>query len=143
MKLHNLTRAIRSFIATEHGFSTCAVIRSFLATAIIGTIALFGATNALAGNWADHQESWTVGTPITTPGQLARFAAMVNSGNTFKDQEITLGQNLNMSAYNWEPIWRLFNGTFDGKGYTISDIVVNTTGLYAAFFYEIGDGVFL
>jgi len=35
--------------------------------------------------------SWGVGTPITTPGQLARFVAMVNGGvsiqKTFKNVE--------------------------------------------------------
>ena len=70
----------RACHTSQTGMST---LRFF--AAIIGAFALFTATTALAGNWSETQyhDTWSVGTPITTPGQLARFATMVNEGTSF------------------------------------------------------------
>jgi len=83
---------------------------------------------------------------ISTKKHLEYFSQLVNEGNDFKNQTFKLGANIMLNdtadwknwekkppAYSWEPIGTLdnrFNGTFDGNGYVISGIYINSTNNY-------------
>lgn len=68
---------------------------------------------------------------IKTAKELAGFAELVDSGNTFADKTIKLGNNINLycEGENGEPVSfdpigdkSAFEGTFDGNGHTISNL---------------------
>ena len=78
---------------------------------------------------------------ISTAEQLAGLAKLVNNGNNFSGKTILLTadillndtsnwENWENSAPNntWTPIgiWNSFSGTFDGQGYTVSGIYINS-----------------
>ena len=66
---------------------------------------------------------------ISTPKQLAQFAYLVNSGNTFENKTVTLDAQIDLSGNVWQPIGTSsnnFKGIFDGAGKTISGLTVNT-----------------
>lgn len=78
---------------------------------------------------------------IKTAAQLNAFAESVNSGNTYDGKIVTLGANIKydgVTINNFTPIGNeknRFCGEFDGKGYTISGIVVvgiEYAGLFGA-----------
>ena len=75
---------------------------------------------------------------IKTATQLANFATSVDNGNTYEGQYIVLGADIDLSSYgSWNPIGAeaksddnldyLFNGTFDGQGYTVSNMNIDVT----------------
>jgi hypothetical protein len=80
---------------------------------------------------------------ITTTQQLAGLATLVNSGSDFANKTIKLGVNINLNDTinwkNWETtipdrMWvpigtssNKFQGTFDGNGFVISGIYINST----------------
>ncbi len=77
---------------------------------------------------------------------LAYFAQQVNAGNTdWTTANVVLGDNIDLSAqtraggaYEWTPIGldgKFFEGTFDGKGYTISNFSVTREGHAGLFGY--------
>ena len=82
---------------------------------------------------------------ISSAEELAKLARMQNSGKITAGSEFVLGADIDLSAYdNWEPIgWEegkletanKFNGTFDGNGYTISNLTSiwedSSVGLFA------------
>lgn len=80
----------------------------------------------------DSQTEFT----ITTANQLAGFAKLVNSGNTFEGKTINLGANISLKNRMWIPIGTDYNrltrkfrsdgfkGLFDGKGFIISNLYV-------------------
>ena len=96
-----------------------------------------------------HNESETEFT-ITTPEQLAGFAELVNSGNNFEGKMVKLGANIMLNdtanwqswassppANEWVPIGEndescsdspinSFNGIFDGNGFTVSGVYINS-----------------
>lgn len=59
--------------------------------------------------------------------QLAGFAQLVNSGNTFQGKTIKLSNDLDLNSKNWTPIGTIgtkpFMGTFDGNNKVISNLV--------------------
>ncbi len=64
---------------------------------------------------------------ISTVAQLKEFAALVNGGNAFSKKTVKLGANLDLNNEEWTPIGKsdaAFSGTFDGQGYTISNLKV-------------------
>ncbi len=83
---------------------------------------------------------------IMTADQLMAFAEEVNSGNDFEGEYIILGADIDLEGYDWEPIgntaelvpatadeeavYAEFCGTFDGKGYTISNIYLDRNDEY-------------
>ena len=75
---------------------------------------------------------------LATAAQLKDFASKVNSGEKFKGQVVALAGNIDLKGEEWTPIASgstLFEGTFDGCGFTVSNITVNTTeGASAGFF---------
>ena len=55
---------------------------------------------------------------------LKGLATKVNADDTFEGKTVKLIANLDLKNENWTPIgyWKTFNGTFDGQGYTISNL---------------------
>lgn len=97
---------------------------------------------------------------ITTAEQLAGFAELVNGGNNFSGKTVKLGANIalndvsNVSEWGttapkntWTPIGlfidenniKLFSGTFDGDGHTVSGIYINKYSNYQSLFSWIKD----
>jgi hypothetical protein len=80
-------------------------------------------------SWYDAEKSEFV---LTTPQQLAGFAALVNDGNTFEGKRILLGSDMflnpaDSTKYSWDPIASRssgisFEGTFDGQGHTLYNL---------------------
>lgn len=90
--------------------------------------ALSQATSTLSG-------SGTASDPyqIVTAAQLTAFAAAVDGGNTYAGQYVALGASIDLSGIDsWNPIGTeegaaVFQGTFDGRGYTISGLTINAS----------------
>ena len=80
--------------------------------------------------------------------QVVGLADLVDRGETFEGKTITLEANMNLYAEdaNGEPICfdpigsyrndRAFKGTFDGNGYTISNLNQNTWALDNGYYYS-------
>ncbi|MBE6646974.1 MAG: hypothetical protein E7611_04990 [Ruminococcaceae bacterium] len=64
---------------------------------------------------------------ISTPNDLVNLASDINSGTVSNASRIELGANIDMAGVTYTPIVN-FRGTFDGKGYTISNLVLPETG---------------
>lgn len=88
-------------------------------------------------NWYnDTETSFT----LTTAAELAGLAQLVNGGNNFSGNTITLGDNIDLNDQAWTPIGndsKPFIGTFDGGGYTISGLSIDNSsrscqGLFGA-----------
>lgn len=81
----------------------------------------------------DENTSLTSGTySISTAEELAKLATMTNNGKIGKNTEFVLANDIDLSAYStgegWTPIGTVSNGfiaTFDGNGYTISNLFIN------------------
>lgn len=88
-------------------------------------------------DWYTGHENDTAFT-ISTPAQLAGLAQLVNSGTGFSGKTITLGADIDLGNAEWTPIGKsgaAFQGTFDGVGYTIANLRVDTpTQAYAGLF---------
>ncbi len=68
---------------------------------------------------------------LSTAEELAGLAQLVNDGTSFKGKTITLGANIDLGGKEWTPIGtkeKLFIGTFDGNGKTVSNLKI-TRGL--------------
>lgn len=72
---------------------------------------------------------------IATAQQLSAFAESVDKGETYSGQYIELGDSLDISGIEWDPIGAegtsgsnldyLFAGSFDGNGCTISGLTIS------------------
>jgi len=125
----------------------------------------FAEVMAMAGSWSG---SGTSGDPyrISTAAQLKELSDEVAAGSTFSGEYFIITADLNMSSYsNWVPIGssstalsqgyyqgstnhpitagtanaKVFSGTIDGQGHTISNLTSSGTGAGAAPDYR---GVF-
>lgn len=75
---------------------------------------------------------------ITSAGELAAFAASVNSGNAYTGKTIKLGANIDLNDIVWTPIGTTsnpFNGNFYGEGYTVSNLFVQGGSWVGLFGY--------
>lgn len=64
---------------------------------------------------------------ISTVEQLRALAIEVNGGTTFSGMQIKLSNDIDLKSEEWTPIGRkdkAFQGTFDGCGYTISNLKI-------------------
>lgn len=92
---------------------------------------------------------------IANGAQLARFASMVNSGQTGINGKLTADillndtegwENWNESTKGlntWTPIgnsWENFTGTLDGDGHSVSGIYINSTTNYQGLVGYLGEG---
>jgi len=103
----------------------------------------------VADNWSDVADTtWYNDTDssftISTAEQLAGLAKLVNEGNNFANKTITLGTDIDLLGLEWVPIGYAerdgykpegpsFQGVFDGKGKTISNLKITPKD-------NIGDG---
>lgn len=77
-------------------------------------------------------------TVIYNAQQLVDFAADVNNGNTYKGKTVKLSNSIDLNGIAWTPIGtnadkaNKFQGTFDGQGYTISNLTVTQGADYHA-----------
>lgn len=76
--------------------------------------------------------------------RLQDFAAAVNAGENYAGKYIALAANLDLSDIAWTPIgtadhgkYNGFSGTFDGRGYTVSNVICGT-GSASANYEAIG-----
>ena len=91
----------------------------------------------------DENEKLEYGTySISTPEELAKLATMTNNGLIGTDTEFVLANDIDLSGYsNWTPIGTVtnrFSGIFDGNGYVISNLRINSTESYQALFGYVG-----
>ena len=63
---------------------------------------------------------------IYNADDLVDFADDVNAGDDFAGKTVMLAADIDLGGVEWEPI-NGFRGTFDGNGYTISDLTVYGT----------------
>ena len=124
-------------ISTVHSLQTKCI--TFLAL----LLALTQGAWAQSGNWTDsgnmasgyESGSGTQTDPyiIKTAGQLAYFASRVR-GNNDRSAYVELGADINLNGHWWTPIGpnngnnkpaNSFEGVFDGKGFTISNMYCN------------------
>ena len=85
---------------------------------------------------------------LNTAEQIAGLANLVDDGNTFEGKTIKLESDLDLSEIVFDPIGsyrneKAFKGTFDGNGYTISNLSQNTWELDNGYYYgDLGMGLF-
>lgn len=93
--------------------------------------------DALAKASTSIPGSGTAADPYVISGaaQLQAFAAAVDAGNTYAGQYVALGADIDLSGIaDWDPIGaeaksdtcldKLFAGTFDGRGHTVSGLTI-------------------
>ena len=81
---------------------------------------------------------------LTTASQLRLLAFQVNSGkDDFSGKTVRLGRSIDLDSREWTPIGgnnyedaakKSFRGTFDGQGYTVSNLRISTEYYYLGFF---------
>ena len=81
-------------------------------------------------NW-DSTENQIIG--ISSLEDLVKMQQLLNKGCASKDRTFALTNNIDLSSVdNWEPIGSItnynsrFKGTFDGNGFTISNLNINS-----------------
>ena len=91
---------------------------------------------AVQGNANTNDDSISY---ISSEEELVEFANKVNQGvNNYSGKTVVLTKSLNLDGINWTPIGpnadnsKKFYGTFDGNGYTISNLTVNQGAAYHA-----------
>ncbi len=93
----------------------------------------------------ENADSYT----ISTAAELAGLAALVNgtddsgpAGVDFDDKTITLTADIDLGSMAWTPIGtstKIFEGTFDGGGHTISGLYIYTTEECQGLFGAVGE----
>lgn len=83
-------------------------------------------------NWSKYADTtWFVNgeTSIDTAEELAGLAKLVNEGTSFSGKIVTLAADIDLGGNLWTPIGggnnggKRFQGTFDGNGHTISNMM--------------------
>lgn len=97
--------------------------------------------------WADNAVTTWYNTTdntftLTTAGELAGLAILVEGGNNFSGKTIVIGNNLNLGAHLWKPIGKnttlTFSGTVDGNNYELSNLyVTNLSSSFTGLFGQI------
>ena len=110
------------------------ILSLFLVTVmILSTVAISPVSVWAADNSFDISNYAGTSTFIvSTADDMMNFAAAVDSGKDFAGKEVVLAGNIDMSGKSWKGIgynngeWKHFCGTFDGKGYTISNLTASS-----------------
>ena len=122
------------------------------------TMARTGATGGPGSYYTDEQiaamttltEAFNAGSfssgetySISSVDELCKFRDMVNAGNSGEGSTFVLTKDLDLSSiFNWTPIGNrssYFRGAFDGNGYIISNLTIDTTEDYQGLFGCIWD----
>ena len=89
----------------------------------------------------EHDISWydsSLSTfALTTRGQLAGLAYLVNNGTNFSGKTVTLGNHIDLDYNEWTPIGtksKPFAGTFNGKNFTIYNLKITKAASYVGLF---------
>ncbi len=80
---------------------------------------------------------------IASAEQLFAFAADVNGGNSYSGKTVVLTADIDLNNAEWTPIGNgnnVFAGTFDGNGYTISNLNISSA-TSAGFFANVRSSV--
>jgi len=137
------------WVAVKNGLLT---LKSFAGNSQLENIEGLTRTVVADTSWYDASKaSFT----ISTPNELYGLAKLCNSGTNFKEKTIYLSNdivvnegkstdwanNQNIPKNVWTPIGggsnnanRMFAGTFDGQGYTISGLYMKSNGNYLGLF---------
>ncbi len=113
-----------------------------LLAVLLGAALMLGLSTFAGATAGEPDVSWynTSDTAFTlsTAEELAGFAQIVNgtadgiAADTFQNKTITLGGNVDLSAFaNWTPIGdasHMFAGAFYGAGYTVSGLSISAGG---------------
>ncbi len=83
----------------------------------------------------DYVESIT----IRTVEELKAFRDLVNSGSGWYPTTVTLTSSINLNGEEWTPI-KSYVGSFDGRGYTISNLTINSEDAYQGLFSSVNGG---
>ena len=74
---------------------------------------------------------------ISSPNELDIFRHLISAdGFTFGEKNVVLMNNIDMSAYNWEP-GGTFKGVFYGSNHTISNLTSKVNQTFVGFFAKI------
>lgn len=76
---------------------------------------------------------------ISTPDEFAALTKNCTYDSYSKDMQVTLLQNIDMSETEFEPM-KIFCGTFNGNGFSITGIKLNMEGSQKAVCFELGEG---
>lgn len=118
----------------------------------------FGSTYDMADVWDGSADtSWYNDSEtefvIKSAEQLAGLSKLVSEGKTFLNKTVKLGFNIDLANKAWTPIGRMINtggvgenstfkGDFDGQGYTIYNLNVDTVDAIAGDDTNKGAGLF-
>lgn len=107
-----------------------------LITAILCLSLLLTTLTISALDYSEETSSQTPDLAIGSKDELVEFANRVNSGETFEGKLVVLTADIDLENMAWTPIGYdsygtspedavSFNGTFDGRGHTISNLTDN------------------
>ena len=75
---------------------------------------------------------------INSVDEFIQFKDNVNSGTNYERTTVFLDSDLDFTGRTFEPFgyrgYNYFRGVFDGQGYAISNIVMNSTSQYVGLF---------
>ena len=88
---------------------------------------------------------------ISSGDDLAYLAAQVNGGTDYDGEYFTLTKDIDLNDSEWTPIGKIeigetqtttkvFNGIFDGGGFTVSNVSISTKTVAAGLFGYVGTG---
>ena len=78
---------------------------------------------------------------VDSAESLITFIYIANTGSKFEFEQVILDSEIDMGGYTIVLSGNSpndFNGTFDGKGFTISDLTITSSGSYKGMFSRIG-----
>ena len=89
---------------------------------------------SIASGYAGGDGTETNPYQISSPEQLAYLAQEVNGGNEYREKFFTLEADIDLNNLEWTPIGNgehSFAGTFDGKGYTLTNLKLSKIHQYS------------
>lgn len=113
------------------------VLALILVVSLLPAAALPAQAVETEGYWSDHvsevapsidYDTNTYIYTISTASELAWVAKLINEEPSVSNRMFILSDNIDLSAHFWVPIGAstYFNNTFDGNGYTISNLFIGT-----------------
>ena len=111
------------------------VLALILVVSLLPAAALPAQAVETEGYWSDHvsevapsidYDTNTYIYTISTASELAWVAKLINEEPSVSNRMFILSDNIDLSAHFWVPIGAstYFNNTFDGNGYTISNLFI-------------------
>ena len=132
------------------GYNNVKVFQEVEEPAFISKITRKDTSSMIALEDVDENTAITSGTySISTPEELVKLRRMNLNGKITQKATFVLADNIDLSGYSsgtgWEPIgtgMKVFSATFDGNGYTISNLYINSNGNEVGLFgYLLGANI--